>query len=111
MIRRGRPPIKRAGHDIRSISRTPAGGRPLSRPRHWYSGMQKGRSNWTGLRTTWDSNAYRIRIPLPMAAPRATRPAAAASATTGETWIDFFHHGSSTCGTSAGRASMICAVT
>ena len=53
----------------------------------------------------------RIRMLLPIAAPRATRPAAAASATTGETWIDFFHHGSAICGTSAGSAAMICAFT
>ena len=48
---------------------------------------------------------------LPIAAPRAMSPAAAASATTGETWIDFFHHGSAICGASAGSAAMICAFT
>src|SRR6476620_3897647 len=58
-----------------------------------------------------ESATQRTRMVLPIAAPRATRPAAAASATTGETWIDFFHHGSAICGASAGRAAMICAFT
>jgi len=56
-------------------------------------------------------DGQRIRMLFPIAAPSATRPAAAAIATTGDTWIDFFHQGSAICGRSAGKAAMICALT
>ena len=84
-------------------------------PKCWAptSANEKAGPKRAGLRQTRavQAVAQRIRMLLPIAAPRAMRPAAAASATTGETWIDFFHHGSAICGTSAGSAAMICALT
>jgi hypothetical protein len=66
----------------RVLSQTPSHGSSLTR--------QKGRSDRTGLLDSGEDQRrnvgyQRIRMLLPIAAPRETRPAAAASATTGDT--------------------------